>query len=87
MREVACTIHALVKIIPSLHDSFMKIFNITDLCFVHHFLHASPYLIIDEIQIWACMMQPFLELCVLEHHLAGKGKIQRILEFRVEGHS
>src|SRR6218665_2088424 len=26
---------------------------ITDLCFVHHFLHAPPYLIIDGIKIWA----------------------------------
>jgi len=25
------------------------------------------------------------ELCALEHHLAGKCKIQRILEFKVEG--
>src|SRR6218665_4145794 len=44
--------NSLVKIVPSLHDSLMKIFNITDLCFVHHFLHASPYLIIDGIQTW-----------------------------------
>ena len=43
----------LVKIVPSLHDSLTKIFNITDLCFVYHFLHASPYLVIDGIQIWA----------------------------------
>src|SRR6218665_3683175 len=60
MRKVSCAIHVL----PSeqfvgqdrsklLHDSLTKIFNITDLCFVHHFLHASPFLIIDGIQIWA----------------------------------
>src|SRR6218665_2714668 len=82
--------NSLVKIVPSLHDSLMKIFNITDLCFVHHFLHASPYLIIDGIQTWAIMgpqyriyevrsfilsfvrtpeLQPFLELCALEHHI------------------
>src|SRR6218665_1887816 len=45
--------NSLVEIVPSLHDSLTKIFNITDLCFVHHFLHALPYLIIDGIQIWA----------------------------------
>ena len=31
-----------ITIVPSLHDSNTKIFNITDLYFVHHFLHASP---------------------------------------------
>src|SRR6218665_1291085 len=44
--------NSLVKIILSLHDSLTKIFDITDLCFVHHFLHAPPYLIIDWIQVW-----------------------------------
>jgi len=45
--------NSLVKIVPCLHDSLTKIFNITDLCFAYHFLHSSPYLIIDGIQIWA----------------------------------
>src|SRR6218665_2754564 len=45
--------NSLVKIVPSLHDSLTKIFNITDLCFVHHFLHAPTYLIIDGIQFLA----------------------------------
>src|SRR6218665_1329647 len=45
--------NSLVKLVQSLHDSLTKIFNIMDLCFVHHFLHAYPYLIIDGIQIWA----------------------------------
>src|SRR6218665_3069466 len=45
--------NSLVKIVPSLHDSLTKIFNITDLCFVHHLLHASSSLIIDGIQICA----------------------------------
>src|SRR6218665_3008795 len=45
--------NSLVKIVSSLHDSLTKIFNITDLCFLHHFLHTPPYLIIDGIQIWA----------------------------------
>src|SRR6218665_2510068 len=46
MREIARAIHeprlnnSLVKIVISLHDSLTKIFNITDLCFAHHFLHA-----------------------------------------------
>src|SRR6218665_1891568 len=45
--------NSLVKIVPSLHDSLTKIFNITDVCFAHHFLHVPPYLIIDGIHIWA----------------------------------